>query len=92
MPRTQSLPWLILVSALTLALAGVSWLIFNDIIAEFFAMPDWQPAADSVESDPTVGEDVATGHRSIEAMWTAFPVIIVVSVTVHMLVKSRRTR
>lgn len=88
MARTQSLGWLFLVGVITLAIGAILILAFREFMPEIFAMDGW----DDIEGAETteVADEVSSGQRSIEAMWTVMPVLLPVAVAVSILIKARR--
>lgn len=91
MTATRSLGYVVLVSILALALGGLLWMAFDELLIEIFSMPGWDDPL-GAEADSDVAEDVAAGQRSLELIWGVVPVIIVVAVAFNVLAKSRRTR
>ena len=82
-----SLAWVILLALITLAVIALLYLAFNESLQFFFDRPEWQP--DSSESSANA-DDIAAGHRTLEALWTVVLPLGVTAVAVSVLVRSRR--
>jgi hypothetical protein len=90
--RVGSLAWVFLLAILTLGIGALLFLSFNETMPIIFDRPEWQPDPGSAASDAETAEDVASGHGTLQALWTATPVIIVVAVCFSVLIRARRIK
>ncbi|AXR80710.1 hypothetical protein [Natrarchaeobaculum sulfurireducens] len=84
----RSLAYLVLVSAVTLAVGSLIWIVFNETMTLIFDQPTYEPEHTDVESDP-IADDLIAGQRYLRWIWEIAPALAVVAVAVTALIKAR---
>lgn len=82
-----SLAWVLLLAVLTLAVGGLLYLTFDEVLQPFFERPEWRPETSQSSADAS---QVARGQRTLQTLWSVGLPLIVVAVGLSVLIRARR--
>ena len=85
----RSLACMVLVGTITLGVGSLLWIVMNESVTIWMEQPGWQPEPGELETEELDGP-VSSMHRSLSALWTFAPALIVLSVSVSALIIARR--